>query len=366
MRDPPSVSRTIGEEALLKLRDAGHASEVLDARLQYAEANQVLTHYLTPLSTVARVYPTMLPTQRSGRWSTTDPNLPGMSARCINPDHEARPEHAAERAPCWSLRDCVVPDIGTKWVGFDWEAIEAKIVSAYCKDEEDLEAFRNRWDIHSITARKMYGWPRIPFEPTKANVFGEVGAVWRSGLGVEYTEACRPRRLAKNARYALGYGESERAMDRYAAEMGMSVGAMREAGHRYLNSKPLLVSWKSRTWADCWRTHESRTILGRRRRLFGKQKDVQKQGLNHKVQGSVADMMNTILRAVDEYQPNATLVYQTHDGAKWRFPRDADPLPWLQPIVEREWDVDGTPITSTAEWKEWYAPEETTERVMPQ
>ena len=353
---------TINENALLRLKNAGHVSEVLEARLQFAEANQVLSHYLIPLSRVARVSPTMLPTQRSGRWSTTDPNLPGMSARCIAVAHRGEPEHAAGHPPCWSLRDCVVPDRGTVWVGFDWEAIEAKVVAAYSRDTEDLEAFAQDWDIHTLTACKMYKWGVPPFPPTKGNIFGPVGEAWRGRLPVDYASSdCRVRRLAKNCRYALGYVESERAMTPYATEMGMGVKDLLAAGRAYLQSKPLLTSWKRRVWADAWRLHETRTFLGRRRRLFGTQKDVQKRGLNHMVQGAVADMMNWTLRQVDEARPDVTLVYQTHDGAKWAFlTKEENPRDWLAPIVEREWDVEGVVIRSTAEWKEWGAPEEAT------
>ena len=77
------------------------------------------------------------------------------------------------------------------------------------------------------------------------------------------------------------------------------------------------------------------------------------------VQGAVADMMNWTLRQVDERRPDVTLVYQTHDGAKWAFlTKEENPRAWLAPIVEREWDVEGVMIRSTAEWKEWSAPDE--------
>lgn len=351
----------INEEALLGLVEQGYDSPVLQARLQYAFAQQVHSHYITKLK-AERIYVNMLPTQANGRWSTTNPPLANFSKQCLEPGHNAWPEHVPKTKECWSLRDCIIPDLGEKWIYWDWDQIEAKLVSAYTNDKKDLEAYRKKWDIHTITAVQMYRWPDPDFEPTKRNIFGPPGEAWREklrALGYEYEDAdCRVRRLSKNCRYACAYGPDEKAMDKYAQEMGMSVADLRAGGKAYLKSKPNLTSWKTKTWADIARNREARTFLGRRRRFMGKKYDIVKEGLNHMISGSVADIMNDTLIKLHELYPACRLIYQSHDGAKLAFPRAHTDFSGLNGIVERTWTIAGHELEMTAEFGFTYPPEE--------
>jgi DNA polymerase I-like protein with 3'-5' exonuclease and polymerase domains len=345
---------SIDADTLAELIQKGVDSDVLRARIDYAEANQLLTHYIPALRSV-RLHPRMLPTQASGRWSTTNPPLVNFPADCLNPDCPNREPHMAVGDDCWSLRDCAVPDVGDKWEYWDWDAIEARLVAVYCGDTEDLAAFNNNWDIHTLTMCGMYKLPKP--QDLKNPHKSEIDTDWRGNLNWGGKDD-RRRRLAKNCRYALAYGRDERAMDKYATEMKMSVAELRAAGKMYLDSKPALVAWKRRTWAECGRTKESRTFLGRRRRLMGASADAEKEGLNHKIQGSVADMMNWCLIQITNTWGECSLVYQSHDGAKIRFPRNTNPHPSIKEIVERVWEIEGKPMQFTATWGVSYAPEE--------
>jgi DNA polymerase I-like protein with 3'-5' exonuclease and polymerase domains len=351
----------INEEALLGLIQAGHNSPVLQARLRYAEAQQVLTHYLEKLK-APRIYPNMLPTQASGRWSTTNPPLTNMPKTCLEPAHAAWPEHVPRTPECWSVRDCIIPDPGEQWLHWDWDQIEAKLVSAYTNDRADLEAYSQGWDIHTLTAIAMYKWPTPSCAPRKKLLFGPEGAAWRADLearGAQYEDAdCRTRRLAKNCRYAMAYGPDEKAMDKYAQEMGMSVTELRAGGRAYLASKPWLTAWKRKTWESIARNREARTFLGRRRRFMGRTYDIQKEGLNHIIQGGVADIMNDTLIKIHAAYPEVRLVYQAHDGATLAFPRSRTDFSGVYSIVERSWSIAGHDIKMTAEYDIKYAPEE--------
>lgn len=373
----------IDQDTLNALRNEGIVSEFLEARLQFIESFHLRNQHIRPLGRcvncgfypgekpklecdnyqpMARCYPNMMGPQSSGRMSVSAPPLINFTA-----DKKYGPD---------GVRDVVVPDPGEKWVACDWEAIEARFISHRSGDSGDNEAFRKAWDIHTVTAQRMFKWPEFTFDPLKKNIYGAPGQEWCAHVGwLIHQQTChlkdhtgckvepfhddhRYRRLAKNCRYCLQYAFDEKAMARYAVEMKMPKEQLWAFGKLYLASKPILVAWKRRTWAECWRTHEARTFMGRRRRLGGAKKDVMKEGLNHIIQGSVADMMKTTLRLVLAAYPLARLAYQSHDGFKFVFPRNVVVGSRIREIVEREVIAWGKPISFPAAFKVIFPPEQ--------
>lgn len=345
---PKQKSDSVGKEILKGLQLRGVTSPMLEARLQFAESNHLLTQYIRPMAGETRVHPNMHSPQASGRLSVSDPPLINFTASKKYGPH--------------GIRDVVIPDAGWEWASGDLEAVEARIIGLACGDKVDQEAFDRNLDIHTVTGIRMMRWPDPPFEPTKKNLFSDVGAEWcdrvahlideRDAVGklVPYDDGCKHRRLFKNCRYCLQYAKDARAMFRYAVEMRMEKKELELFGNLYLQSKPWLVRWKLHTWADCWRTHEARTAFGRRRRLAGRRNDVEKEGLNHIIQGTVADMMKQIIRSVC-HATGCGLAYQSHDGFKFIYPVGQTPLDQLKPLVGRTWTMWGKPITIPASWE---------------
>ena len=336
---------SVSLEALQSLQQQGITSPMLEARLAYTSAQNLLSQHLNPLVGKTRCYPNLMNPQSSGRVGTAKPPIGNFTASKKYGPH--------------GIRDVVHPDPGEQWVCFDWEAVEARIIGHACQDPVDKEAFDRGYDIHTVTGIRMFRWPDPPFEPTKDALWAtDEGREWcgkvavligerdSEGRLVPYDDSCRTRRLVKNCRYALQYALNEKAMGRYAIEMRMKKKDLWHFGKLYLDSKPWLTSWKRRTWADCWRTHEARTAFGRRRKLVGKRNSVMKEGLNHQIQGTVADLMKLTIVAV--CQQGAQLVYQTHDGAKFIW---AGMVEALKPYVEREWVLWGRSLFIPASWE---------------
>jgi len=85
---------------------------------------------------------------------------------------------------------------------------------------------------------------------------------------------------------------------------------------------------------------------------MGNVADVEKQGLNHKIQGDVALEMNRTLLAIHDRWPESSLAWQAHDGAVIRFPVGAGcPWPELKTLVEYTAVIAGESMTFTASWK---------------
>ncbi len=351
----------VKEKELLKLQQEGWDSDLIRLRLAHTSAESVLK-YLRPIVGRSRVHPHMLPTQKSGRWSTTDPPLVNWSVQCISPGCAAAGWHVAKSTPvCWSLRDIVVPDPGTYFLKWDLDAIEAKLAAAYSGDERDLELFREGFDIHTITCCDMFGLPAPPDLRDPHNA--AASQLWRDTVLWGGKDDWR-RVGAKTCRYALTYAEDERSIHlaRDVEKMAPTKKEREEIALRYLASKPKLRALKKRIWKQVIDTGETRTALGRRRRFFVNTEEREewyqwerpghacKEGFNHIFQGQVADMMNLTLIAVKRQWPEARLAYQSHDGAQWVFPDSVKCFPFIRRIVEREWEVAGAKVVSTAGW----------------
>ena len=324
--------RSVKYDDLKKLQDRGETSPFLQARLDFQETQVILNSHILPLDRRHRIWPTMVIPQASGRVGISDPPIGNYTADPYYGPH--------------GLRDVVRPDAGTKWICADWSAVEGWIVSHRCQDPVDLEAKRRGLDLHTVTAIRMFKYPDPAGEPTKEWLSGtDAGKEW--ALRVGFRKEIRDG--VKNTRYTMQYAKQAATVARYAVKLGLPPKTLIEFGHRYLRSKPQLVAWKTQRWAECWRRKEARTAFGRRRRLLGDRYQVEKEGLNHEVQGTVADMMKMTMVALSEI--GCQMALQRHDG--WYSSVDLawDRMAEYKAIVERTWVIDGREISFPAEYE---------------
>ena len=312
-------ARSINQDKLTKLRDSGVDSDVLLARLDFIEY-EGMRKDLVKLSKADRVFPEILPTQASGRWSTKNPNLGGFK-------REFWKKH----------RHIIHPDPGEWWLEFDWSGIEARMFTAYTGDEEDVQLFKQGKDIHTFTCAKyLMAWaPDLRVDDSQVDYH----------LPADWDPNGDTRTRAKNFRYGvLQYGTSEKAVLGMPGieSLGLQRPALLERARRFLAARPRGVAWKQTVWDRCRLDKEARTFMGRRRKLFGLPDDREKQGLAHMISGSVADMMDWCLIAVSREWPQSSLILNKHDGAILAFPNEC-PIDTtaarVKNIVEREWEV---------------------------
>ena len=388
----------IDSDTLDLIVQRGDWSPTLVARMEFSSAAQILQQHVaalvrcsecgltpweaeapkyrhircTPCTPVTRVWPNMSNPQTSGRMSVSGPPLGNFTA-----DQRYGPH---------GIRDAVCPDSGHVWICMDWSAVEARKIAHYDRDPVDNEAFARGYDIHTVTAREMFGWPAFTFEPTKAGLKSPAGLEWCAEIGwlihrgqcrltqhvgcdmIPWSGTHRYRTIVKATRYTLQYAVNEKALARYVIEMRMPREELFTFGVMYLRSKPWLVAWKNQTWASVSRSLIARTWAGRARkfpqwRSVAAKIKTEKEGLNHIIQGGVADMMKMTLAAVwrmfREQGVPGRLVYQSHDGAKWQVPvGNVGVLSRIQEIVEREWVIDGRAIRYPGEFEIVYAPGE--------
>lgn len=362
-----SIGTSVDADTLRELRNhlllRGYESDFLLTKLDFQEVKHALSQYFIHFAACVkcgqfpdehkevrhkfqapeRIYPNMLPTQVDGRWSITNPPM-----ITINKEY----------------RDVLIlPDPGTAWICWDWDALYAKIAACYADDQEDLEAFEQGWDIHTITACRMIG---LELPPSLVDPHTDPScAAWRVKHNWKGKDDIR-RTLAK-VRYCLLFGRDERAVEgsQYEKDMvklGLDRTILKRAGKQFLAAKPKLVACKRKWWEECARTGVARTILGRKRILSGQYWDKAKTGWAHMFQGLEADMLNLALIKITGLSPSFRLVYPSHDAGKIAVPLQAvtngqkeQTIKTFKDIVERDWTINHNTFKATATWYIRYA-----------
>lgn len=341
----------VDSDTLRQLLGQGVKSHVLQARLDYMDVEGV-ARYVRIMRGQKRVNPRMLPTQLDGRWSTSDPPLVNFPA-WLRGGTKLGPDGKPHTPP-----PVIIPDPGTWWLSWDWNALHARIAVAYSGDPVDTEAFNNEWDVHTLTACGMWG---IPLPPVRTKTLHNDPSceAWRQYWSPPWQgDDDRRRRLAKMMRYATLLGKDERSAleSKDVEKEGLTRQEILQFAKQYLAAKPHLVACKQKHFALCAESGESRTFMGRRRRLFGDWWDRAKEGWAHKLQGGEADMMATCLIAAHQMFTDTWLILNSHDGAILGFPESYDPgrtKESLSRVVEQAWMIEGVPIKTSADWKVW-------------
>lgn len=300
----------------MRTRETAAGWEIARARVEYQDIEGDV-RLIRGLLGQTRVRPRVLITaQVSGRWSTTEPNLPGRPKQI-----KATQEHPDT--------DIIVPDWGTWWLRFDWTAVEGLLAATYAGEERDLGPMRRGEDLHLATLQDMY--------PDRA-----------------FDKQSPERQMAKTTRYNLQYAFDYRGiLD--APDLGVFGG--RDAALRFakafIESRPALAAAKARVFAESLRTGQARSAFGRLRRLTGDDRTKSKDGWSQTIQGTVSGMMNRVLVEILDQFPEARLVLNEHDGATLQFPTTQDKVvahARARQSVEKQWILWGKPVVCPAEW----------------
>jgi DNA polymerase-1 len=232
----------------------------------------------------------------SGRMSCRDPNLQQI------------PRSAEYRA-------CFIARPGCVLIKADYSQIELRMAARIAREERLMVAFRERRDVHTLTAATLLGKPES--EVTKAD-----------------------RQLAKAANFGLLYGMGYRSLRKYAqAEYGvlMTEDEAQQHWETFFALYPGLRRWHIETKQMLERCRgdviELRTLTGRRRWLPVRKRRADGSGeylnlseaLNYPVQGTAADGLKQALGLLWQRRrecPQAVPVLFVHDEIVIEAPRE--------------------------------------------
>lgn len=352
---------SVDEETLHQLKAAGATSQILDLRMEFQEYEGI-ARFLRMLAGKARIFPRMMPTQASGRWSTADPPRGNFPAHSPEDCDRCRALAArGETPPAWCPRDVrgtCLPDPGTYWIKYDLDAIEGRFAAAYAQDEEELTAYRRGYDVHTaLGACPMFRQPLPPLLTKQCHTDPSCQA-WRDAWAPPWAgESDRRRHLAKTLKYATqfswdykGAGEAKGV-----EKLGLTKREVLQFAKMYVAARPILTGCKQARFQRYAKESVAYTFRGRRRRLYGNAKDRAKAGWSHEVQGSVPDIMNDYIIQFARHPllGQGYLVGNFHDGLEWAMSTSmsaADALQVAINIVERDWTVAGMSMPVSASW----------------
>lgn len=218
----------------------------------------------------------------TGRLSSNNPNLQNIPIRTVK-GRTIR-------------KSFVASDSEHLVLAADYSQIELRLIAHLSKDPAMIEAFKNKEDIHTATAAKIFD--------VKAN---------------DVTKEMRSR--AKSANFGIVYGISSFGL---AQNLSISRSEAKKLIDGYFNTYPKVKKYMGRCIANARKNKYVETILGRKRAL----KDIDSQNrvvrgiaernaINAPVQGSAADiiklaMVNIYERMVDE-KLKTKMILQVHD-----------------------------------------------------
>jgi DNA polymerase I-like protein with 3'-5' exonuclease and polymerase domains len=331
------------DQAITRIHAGAHP--LLEARVVYMAAQQVLSHYLYPCcvyegrgkkrkvtSIRERIYPQFkIHAQASGRWSTTNPPLAQLPL---------------------DLRDIICPDEGWSWIGFDWSNIERRNLQALTGSKRLKEIFDNGWDMHTLTMCDVFGYE---YPPDRRDPDSVDNAEWSRKIRWSGKDDIR-RTFAKRFSYRLDYGGEPKSAGGIpgAKQLQLTPEKLIAASNRYLKADPDYSRWRLAQARKAVKDREVRTSSGRRRLLLGDERAAIRESYNHPNQGGVADVFNLTVVRIANTIPGVHFVYGMHDSQIWAVrSEDYDAArEQIQAIAEREWEINGQKVIFPASFKE--------------
>lgn len=226
----------------------------------------------------------------TGRLSSQNPNLQNIPVRS---------EQGRE------VRKAFVPrDKDHVLISADYSQIELRLIAEIANEENMIEAFKNKLDIHSATASKVYGVPID--EVTKEQRYN-----------------------AKTINFSIIYGAGAQNLSK---QLGIKSSEARQLIDNYFQQYPGLKRYMEQTVANAREEGYVTTMMGRKRYLRDinsrnglTRSNEERQAINTPIQGSAADLIKIAMININrelKTQGFATrMILQVHDELIFDAPR---------------------------------------------
>ena len=355
------VGPTVDARAVLTLdlalkRIEQGADPILEARVLYQEAQHHLDTYIYSLvkdvyneiqegpkkkarehakklgftedDVVDRVYPNFaIHSQKTGRWSTTDPPLAQLPS---------------------ALRDIIIPDEGEVHIHWDWKGIELHFLEAHSGSRILRQAHRDGIDLHTWTLCKMFGYELPP------NLKDPYGApenqAWRDKYSLHASSDPR-RTFAKSGRYEMVYGGQGNTAAEKAIRMGLPKHEVQAALSKLLTADIDYYKWRQVIERQVKATRIIRTFMGRPRRFLTVGRGIAvppkvvREALDYPMQGGVSDVLNTTIIKLIEKYPFLSLAWTMHDAVYLACPTQLlteEVITGVQAIATQPYTIEDT------------------------
>lgn len=275
------------DEATLTSLEGKHP--IISDILSWREASKLKSTYLDALPnhiipTTGRIHTTFHQLlAATGRLASSDPNLQNIPVRS-EAGRKIRKAFVPRSSGGFTLLSC------------DYSQIELRVMAALANDATMIEAFRNRIDIHTVTASKV-------FVVDQENVTSDM------------------RRTAKMVNFGIIYGISAFGLSQRLGIPRNEASAIIEA---YFREYPAIKAFMDRIITEARENGYVETLSGRRRYFpdlnSGNQSlrgNAERAAINSPIQGTAADMIKLAMIRVDELLRESSartrMLLQVHD-----------------------------------------------------
>ena len=281
-------------DVLEKLADQGH--EIVKKILEHRQLSKLKSTYTDALqeaidSKTGRVHTSFSIAHTStGRLASSDPNLQNIPIK----SEEGR-----------KIRQAFVADEGNVLLSVDYSQVELRLAAALAGIEALQQAFREKKDIHAITASQVFG---IPLDQVTPEI----------------------RRNAKAVNFGIIYGISGFGL---AKQLGVSNSEASEFIRRYLALFSELQNYMESCKEEARKNGFVKTFYGRKCVItYINDKNpswragAERQAINAPLQGTAADIMKIAMgrlpRALKKANLGARMLLQVHDELVFEVPKD--------------------------------------------
>ncbi len=293
-----------GEDVLQKLR---HKHEIVEDILTYRELTKLKSTYVDSLPDLINPRTGRLHTSYNqavavtGRLSSNNPNLQNIPIR-TDRGREIRKAFIS-RGP------------GHVLVSADYSQIELRIVAAVSGDVNMVQAFKDKKDIHTATAAKVYNVPEEEVTSTQ-------------------------RRNAKAVNFGIIYGQSAFGL---AENLGISRTEAKSIIDNYFVQYSSIKKYMDDSINRAKDNGYAETVMGRKRWLkdlysanFTVRGFAERNAINMPIQGTAADMIKLAMIAIHKElrirKLKTKMLLQVHDELVFDVPEDE--LDIVRPIIK--------------------------------
>jgi DNA polymerase-1 len=265
--------------------------------LKYRELKKLKNTYIDPIIKYCTCYGNRVHTifnqavTNTGRLSSTEPNLQNIPVKSA---------YGRE------FRSVFIPEDNKIFICADYSQIDLRVLAHISGDEKLIDAFRKGDDIHSATAREVFGIPRDQFVSNDL------------------------RNAAKSINFGIVYGISPFGL---AKQLGISLKKAKEYIDGYFERYSGVKLWMEQVIKKALKDGYTCTIIGRKRyipELSSENARVRNAGkriaLNTPIQGSSADIikiaMINIYSEIKLRGYRSLILLQVHDDLLFEVPID--------------------------------------------
>jgi DNA polymerase-1 len=315
-------------DILEDLSEQGHA--IVEKILDWRQLSKLRSTYTEALladinPATGRVHTSFsMALTNTGRLSSSDPNLQNIPIRT----EEGR-----------KIRAAFVAQPGWKILSVDYSQVELRLAAALAGVEALKAAFRDRVDIHALTASQVLG---VPLEAITPDL----------------------RRQAKAINFGIIYGISGFGL---AKQLGCDPASANAFIRQYMARFPELGAYMEAKREEARKNGFVRTLDGRKCVIAGihsknqaERAFAERQAINAPLQGTAADLMKRAMgrmnRALTQAGLQARMLLQVHDELVFEVPEEEveKTARTVRDVMESVADV-GVPLLAEAGWGDTWA-----------